>query len=51
MFGAKKEEIQKSNYELQLENEKLKIESEILRFKLDQINEKNSILEDQLREA
>lgn len=51
MFGAKKEEIQKSNYELQVENEKLKIESETLRFKLDQMNEKNSILEDQLREA
>ena len=39
------------NYELQVENEKLKIESETLRFKLDQMNEKYSILEKQLREA
>lgn len=51
MFGAKKEENQKNNYELQVENEKLKIESETLRFKLDQMNEKYSILENRLREA
>lgn len=51
MFGTKKEENQKSNYELQVENEKLKIESETLQFKLDQMNEKYSILEKQLREA
>lgn len=51
MFGTKKEENQKSNYELQVENEKLKIQSETLQFKLDQMNEKYSILEKQLREA
>lgn len=51
MFRGKKEENQKSNYELQIENEKLNIESETLRFKLDQMNEKYSILENQLREA
>lgn len=51
MFGAKKEENQKGNYELQVENEKLKIESETLKFKLEQMNEKYSILEKQLREA
>lgn len=51
MFGVKKEENQKSNYELQVENEKLKIESETLKFKLEQMNEKYSLLEKQLRET
>lgn len=51
MFGTKKEENQRKNYELQVENEKLKIESETLKFKLKQMNEKYAILEKQLREA
>lgn len=51
MFRAKKEENQRSNYELQIENEKLKIESETLKFKLEQMNEKYALLEKQLREA
>lgn len=51
MFGNKNEENRKSNYELQLENEKLKIQSETLQFKLDQMNEKYSVLEKQLRDA
>ena len=38
-------------FNLSKNNNTITIESEILRFKLDQINEKNSILEDQLREA
>ena len=51
MFGNKSEENKKSNYELQLENEKLKIQSETLHFKLDQTNEKYSVLEKQLKDA
>ena len=51
MFGNKNEENRKSNYELQLENEKLKIQAETLQFKLDQMNEKYSLLEKQLRDA
>ena len=51
MFGNKNEENRKSNYELQLENEKLKIQAETLQFKLDQMNEKYSLLEKQLRDV
>lgn len=51
MLRCKKEENKKSNYEFQLENEELKIRSETLQFKLDQMNEKYSILEKQLRDA
>ena len=55
MFGAKKEPIREENkgvntYDLQVENEKLKIQSETLQFKLDQANEKYSIVERQLKE-
>lgn len=55
MFKAKKETIREDNnsvnvYELQVENEKLKIKSETLQFKLDQANEKYSIIEKQLKE-
>ena len=55
MFGAKKETIKEENnginiYELQVENEKLKIKAETLQFKLDQANEKYSIIEKQLKE-
>lgn len=51
MFGNKNEENKKNNYELQLENEKLKIQLETLQFKLDQTNEKYSVLEKQLKDA
>lgn len=55
MFGAKKEVVKEENnginvYELQVENEKLKIKAETLQFKLDQANEKYSIIEKQLKE-
>lgn len=55
MFGIKKEAVKEENnnintYELQIENEKLKIKSETLQFKLDQANEKYSIIEKQLKE-
>ena len=55
MFGAKKDAIREENngvntYDLQVENEKLKIQSETLQFKLDQANEKYSIVERQLKE-
>ena len=55
MFGTKKETIREENsgvniYALQVENEKLKIQSETLQFKLDQANEKYSIIERQLKE-
>lgn len=55
MFGAKKETVKEENngintYELQVENEKLKIKAETLQFKLDQANEKYSIIEKQLKE-
>ena len=55
MFGAKKEAVKEENngintYELQVENEKLKIKVETLQFKLDQANEKYSIIEKQLAE-
>ena len=51
MFGNKIEENRKSNYELQLENEKLRIQTETLQFKLEQMNEKYSVLEQQLRDT
>ena len=56
MFGAKKEPTREVNngvntYDLQVENEKLKIQSETLQFKLDQANEKYSIVERQLKET
>lgn len=55
MFKTKRETIKEDTnnanvYELQVENEKLKIKLETLRFKLDQTNEKYSIIEGQLRE-
>lgn len=55
MFGIKEEKAKKENnginvYELQVENEKLKIELETMQFKLDQANEKYSIIEKQLKE-
>lgn len=55
MFGAKKEVVKEENngvntYELQVENEKLKIKLETMQFKLDQVNEKYSIIEKQLKE-
>lgn len=54
MFKAKKETVREGSgvnvYELQVENEKLKIKSETLQFKLDQANEKYSIIEKHLRE-
>ena len=53
MFGTKKETVKENSintYELQVENEKLKIKAETLQFKLDQSNEKYSIIEKQLRE-
>lgn len=55
MFGVKKEVVKEENnginaYELQVENEKLKIKAETLQFKLDQANEKYSIIEKQLKE-
>jgi len=55
MFRAKKETTREDNnsvntYELQVENEKLKIKAETLQFKLDQANEKYSIIEKQLKE-
>lgn len=55
MFGTKKEKTKKENnginvYELQVENEKLKIKLETMQFKLDQANEKYSIIEKQLKE-
>lgn len=54
MFGVNKKAIKEDNtgvdvYELQLENEKLKIRAETLQFKLDQANEKYSIIEQQLK--
>lgn len=47
---VKKEENQRSNYELQIENEKLKIESETLQFKLQQMDEKYATIEKRLKE-
>ena len=58
MFGTKKEAVKEENngintyntYKLQVENERLKIEAETLQFKLDQANEKYSIIEKRLKE-
>jgi archaellum component FlaC len=50
MFN-KKEEPRANTYELQVENEKLRIKRETLEFKLEQMNEKCSVLEEQLRKA
>lgn len=55
MFKVKKETIREDNnsvnvYELQVENEKLKIQLETLQFRLDQANEKYSIIERHLKE-
>lgn len=54
MFKTKnmvvKEENDNIKYELQIENERLKVKSETLQFKLDQANEKYSIIEKQLKE-
>ena len=57
MFGVNKAKKDTSNsvenncantYEIQVENEKLKIQVETLQFKLDQANEKYSVVNDQL---
>lgn len=50
MFN-KKEEPKVNTYELQVENGKLKIKTETLEFKLEQMNEKCSVFEEQLRKA
>lgn len=50
-WNNKKDESEQNSYELQVEIEKLRIEKETTQFKLDQMKEKITLLEEQLKQA